>query len=120
MVELRKKKLEDYYNDNMKKEQNIIISKLLKKQKVLNQKIHEEEFLELVNNNKQQIELKNKKKKNVLKNKMEELDHRITNYKKEEGHKSLIKLQESFVKQVEKNFTNKRIQRIKRKEFLEE
>ena len=117
MVELRKKKLEDYYNDNMKKEQNIIISKLLKKQKVLNQKIHEEEFLELVNDNKQQIELKNKKKKNALENKMEELDHRITNYKKEEGHKSLIKLQESFVKQVEKNFTNKRIQRIKQYNF---
>lgn len=117
MVELRKKKLEDYYNDNMKKEQNVIISKLMKKRKVLNQKMHEEEFLELVNDNKQQIELKNKKKKNDLENKMEKIDHRITNYKKEEGHKSLIKLQESFVKQVEKNFTNKRIQRIKKYNF---
>lgn len=117
MVELRKKKLEDYYNDNMKKEQNIIISKLMKKRKVLNQKMHEEEFLELVNDNKQQIELKNKKKKNDLENKMEKIDHRITHYKKEEGHKSLIKLQESFVKQVEKNFTNKRIQRIKKYNF---
>ena len=117
MEELRKKKLEDYFNDNMKKEQNIIISKLMKKQKALNQKLHEEEFLELVNDNKQQIELKKIKKKNALENKMEELDHRITNYKKEEGHKSLIKLQESFVKQVEKNFTNKRIQRIKQYNF---
>ena len=117
MEELRKKKLEDYYNENMKKEQNIIISKLMKKQKALNQKLHEEEFLELVNDNKQQIELKKIKKKNALENKMEELEHRITNYKKEEEHKSLKKLQESFVKQVEKKFTNKRIQRIKKYNF---
>ena len=48
---------------------------------------------------------------------MEELEHRITNYKKEEEHKSLKKLQESFVKQVEKKFTNKRIQRIKKYNF---
>ena len=36
----RQKKIEDYFNDNVKKDQNVMISKMKKKQKVLNQKMH--------------------------------------------------------------------------------
>ena len=111
--EKRKKKIEDYYNDNLKKEQNVIICKIIKGQKVLNQKLHENEFLELVQDHKQKIELKKKKKLDELQSKMDELDQRITLYKKEEGHKSLKRLQESYVKQIEKEFVNKRIKRMK-------
>ena len=115
--EKRQKKLEDYYQDNMRKEQNIFITKMRKAQKVLNRKIHEEEYLELVQDHKHQIELKSKKKMDDLQNKMEELDQRITNYKKEEEFKSLKKLQESYVKQIEKEFENQRIKRIKEYKF---
>ena len=111
--EKRQKKIEDYYNDNIKKEQNVFISRLIKKQKLLYHKMHEDEFLELVQNHKKQIEIKNKKKKDDLENRMEEIDLRITSYKKEEEHKSLKKLQESYVKQIEKEFVNKRIKRMK-------
>ena len=48
---------------------------------------------------------------------MEEMDLRITSYKKEEEHKSLKKLQESYVKQIEKEFVNKRIKRMKEYKF---
>ena len=113
----RKKKIEDYYNDNLKKEQNVIICKIIKGQKVLNQKLHENEFLELVQDHKQKIELKKKKKLDELQSKMDELDQRITLYKKEEGHKSLKRLQESYVKQIEKEFVNKRIKRMKEYKF---
>ena len=109
----RQKKINDYFNETVKKEQNIIISKAKKMKKILNQKSHEEEFLELVKDHKNQIELKNKKRKIDLENKMEEMGNRITNYKREEEHKSLKKIQESFVKQMEKEFMNKRIRRIK-------
>ena len=115
--EKRQKKLEDYYQDNMRKEQNIFITKMRKAQKVLNRKMHEEEYLELVQDHKHQIELKSKKKMDDLQNKMEELDQRITNYKKEEEFKSLKKLQESYVKQIEKEFENQRIKRIKEYKF---
>ena len=115
--EKRKKKIEDYYNDNLKKEQNVIICKIIKGQKVLNQKLHENEFLELVQDHKQKIELKKKKKLDELQSKMDELDQRITLYKKEEGHKSLKRLQESYVKQIEKEFVNKRIKRMKEYKF---
>ena len=115
--EKRKKKIEDYYNDNLKKEQNVIICKIIKGQKVLNQKLHENEFLELVKDHKQKIELKKKKKLDELQSKMDELDQRITLYKKEEGHKSLKRLQESYVKQIEKEFVNKRIKRMKEYKF---
>ena len=113
----KKKKIEDYYNDNLKKEQNVIICKIIKGQKVLNQKLHENEFLELVQDHKQKIELKKKKKLDELQSKMDELDQRITLYKKEEGHKSLKRLQESYVKQIEKEFVNKRIKRMKEYKF---
>ena len=115
--EKRQKKLEDYYQDNMRKEQNIFITKMRKAQKVLNRKMHEEEYLELVQDHKHQIELKSKKKMDDLQNKMEEIDQRITNYKKEEEFKSLKKLQESYVKQIEKEFENQRIKRIKEYKF---
>ena len=113
----RQKKIEDYFNDNVKKDQNVMISKMKKKQKVLNQKMHEDEFLEMVMGHKHEIQLEKEKKKIDLKNKMDEMDQRITNYKKEEGHKSLKKLQESYVKQVEKDSINKRIQRMKEYKF---
>ena len=109
----RQKKIDDYFNENIKKEQNIIIRKAIKLKKILNQKSHEEQFLELVKGHKNQIELRNKKRKVDLENKMEEIGNRIINYKKEEEHKSLRKIQESFVKQMEKEFMNKRINRIK-------
>jgi hypothetical protein len=48
---------------------------------------------------------------------MDELDQRIAKYKKDEEYKSLKKLQESFVKQVEKDSINKRIQRMKEYKF---
>ena len=115
--EKRQKKIEDYYNDNIKKEQNVFISRLIKKQRLLYQKMHEDEFLELVQSHKRQIEMKNKKKKHDLENRMEEMDLRITSYKKEEEHKSLKKLQESYVKQIEKEFVNKRIKRMKEYKF---
>ena len=115
--EKRQKKIEDYYNDNIKKEQNVFISRLIKKQRLLYQKKHEDEFLELVQSHKRQIEMKNKKKKDDLENRMEEMDLRITSYKKEEEHKSLKKLQESYVKQIEKEFVNKRIKRMKEYKF---
>ena len=115
--EKRQKKIEDYYNDNIKKEQNVFISRLIKKQRLLYQKMHEDEFLELVQSHKRQIEIKNKKKKDDLENRMEEMDLRITSYKKEEEHKSLKKLQESYVKQIEKEFVNKRIKRMKEYKF---
>jgi hypothetical protein len=79
--------------------------------------MQEDEFLELVQNHKKQIEIKNKKKKDDLENRMEEIDLRITSYKKEEEHKSLKKLQESYVKQIEKEFVNKRIKRMKEYKF---
>ena len=101
----------------MRKEQNIFITKMRKAQKVLNRKMHEEEYLELVQDHKHQIELKSKKKMDDLQNKMEEIDQRITNYKKEEEFKSLKKLQESYVKQIEKEFENQRIKRIKEYKF---
>ena len=115
--EKRQKKIEDYYNDNIKKEQNVFITRLIKKQRLLYQKMHEDEFLELVQSHKRQIEIKNKKKKDDLENRMEEMDLRITSYKKEEEHKSLKKLQESYVKQIEKEFVNKRIKRMKEYKF---
>ena len=115
--EKRQKKIEDYYNDNIKKEQNVFISRLIKKQRLLYQKMHEDEFLELVQSHKRQIEIKNKKKKDDLENRMEEMDLRITSYKKEEEHKSLKKLQETYVKQIEKEFVNKRIKRMKEYKF---
>ena len=90
-----------------------MISKMKKKQKVLNQKIHEDEMLEMVQGHKNEIRMEHEQKRIDLQNRMEEMDQRITNYKKEEEHKSLKKLQESFVKQVEKDFVNKRIQRMK-------
>ena len=83
----------------------------------MNQKLHENEFLELVQDHKQKIELKKKKKLDELQSKMDELDQRITLYKKEEGHKSLKRLQESYVKQIEKEFVNKRIKRMKEYKF---
>ena len=88
-----------------------------KKQKVLNQKIHEDEMLEMVQGHKNELRMEHEQKRIDLKNRMEEMDQRITNYKKEEEHKSLKKLQESFVKQVEKDFVNKRIQRMKEYKF---
>ena len=115
--EKRQKKIDDYYNDNIKREQNVLISRLIKRQKILNKKMHEDEFLELVQDHKKQLEIKSKKKKNDLENKIEVMDQRITFYKKEEEHKSLKKLQESYVKQIEKEFVNKRIKRMKEYQF---
>ena len=73
----RQKKISDYYKNNVKKDQSVIICKIVKKSK------------------------------------MEELEKRLTNYKKEEEFKNLKKLQESFAKQEEKKYINKRIQRMK-------
>ena len=113
----RQQKIEDYFNDNVKKEQNVIISKMKKKQQVLSQKMHEDEFLEMVQEHKQEIQQENNQKKIDLQNRMDELDQRIAKYKKDEEYKSLKKLQESFVKQVEKDSINKRIQRMKEYKF---
>ena len=109
----RQKKISDYYKDNVKKDQSAIICKIVKKQKILNQKLHEDEYLELVQDHKQKIALKKNKKLRDLESKMEELEKRLTNYKKEEEFKNLKKLQESFAKQEEKKYINKRIQRMK-------
>ena len=111
--ESRLKKIDAYFNDSWKKDQNIIISKMMKTQKILTRKLHENEICDLVLEHKQEIELKNIKKKFDLENKMEELDNRIINFKKEEGHKSLLRIQESFVKQAEKDIVNQRNQRMK-------
>jgi len=109
----RQKKISDYYKDNVKKDQSAIICKIVKKQKILNQKLHEDEYLELVQDHKQKIALKKNKKLRDLESKMEELEKRLTNYKKEEEFKNLKILQESFAKQEEKKYINKRIQRMK-------
>ena len=112
----RQKKIDEYFKENEKKEQNVIISKMKNKQKVLSQKMHEDEFLELVQGHKHELELEHAQKKLDLKNRMDDMDQRILNYKKEEEVKSLKKKQESFAKQVEKNFVNKRTH----KELLQE
>ena len=111
--EARQKKIDDYFNDTMKKDQNVIICKLMKTHKILNRKTHENEMSDLVLEHKLEIEKRNKKKINDFENKMEELDNRIINFKKEEGHKILLKSQETFVKQAEKDIENKRNQRMK-------
>jgi hypothetical protein len=80
----RQKKLEEYLNDNVKKDQNVMISRLKKKQKVLNQKIHEDEMLEMVQGHKNELRMEHEQKRIDLQNRMEEMDQRITNYKKEE------------------------------------
>ena len=113
----RQQRIKEYFDENVKKEQNVMISKMKKKQKVINQKIHEDEFLEMVQGHKHELALEHNQKKIDLQNKMDEMDLRISNYKKNEEHKSLKKLQESFVKQVEKDFVNKRIQRMKEYKF---
>ena len=117
MEQIRQKKIDEYLNDNVKKEQNVIIRKMINKQKVINQKIHEDEFLEMVQGHKHELNLEHEQKKIDLQNRMDEMDQRITNYKKQEEYKSLKKLQESFAKQVEKDFVNKRIQRMKEYKF---
>ena len=111
--EARKRKIDDYFNETIKKDQNVIISKFMKTQKILNRKTHENEISDLVLEHKQEIEMRNKKRRNDYENKMEEKDNRIINFKKEEGHKVLLKSQESFVKQAEKNIENQRNLRMK-------
>jgi len=113
----RQRKIKEYFDENIKKDQNVMISKMKKKQKVINQKIHEDEMLEMVQGHKHELYLEHEQKRIDLKNRMEEMEQRITNYKKEEELKGLKKLQESFVKQVEKDFINKRIQRMKEFKF---
>ena len=88
-----------------------------KQQKVLNQKHHEDEFLGMVQEHKHEIELEKEQKKKDLEDKMDKMDQRITKFKRDEEFKSLQKLQESYVKQVEKDFVNKRIQRMKEYKF---
>ena len=117
MEQIRQKKIDEYLNDNVKKDQNVIIRKMINKQKVINQKIHEDELLEKVQGHKHELNMEHEQKKIDLQNRMDEMDQRINNYKKQEEHKSLRKLQESFAKQVEKNFVNKRIQRMKEYKF---
>ena len=90
----------------------------MKSQKILNRKTHENEISDLVLEHKQEIELRNKKRRNDYESRMEELDNRIINFKKEEGHKLLLKSQESFVKQAEKDIENQRNQRMK--EYINE
>ena len=111
--EARQRKIDDYFSEILKKDQNVIICKLMKTQKILNRKSHENEISDLVWEHKQEIEKRNKKRRNDYKNKMEELENRIINFKKEEGHKFLLKSQESFVKQAEKDIENQRNQRMK-------
>ena len=111
--EARQRKIDDYFSEILKKDQNVIISKLMKTQKILNRKSHENEISDLAWEHKQEIEKRNKKRRNDYKNKMEELENRIINFKKEEGHKVLLKSQESFVKQAEKDIENLRNQRMK-------
>ena len=111
--EARQRKIDDYFSEILKKDQNVIICKLMKTQKILNRKSHENEISDLVWEHKQEIEKRNKKRRNDYKNKMEELENRIINFKKEEGHKFLLKSQESFVKQAEKDIENLRNQRMK-------
>ena len=111
--EARQRKIDDYCSELLKKDQNVIICKLMKTQKILNRKSHENEISDLVWEHKQEIEKRNKKRRNDYQNKMEELENRIINFKKEEGHKVLLKSQESFVKQAEKDIENQRNQRMK-------
>ena len=111
--EARQRKIDDYFSEILKKDQNVIICKLMKTQKILNRKSHENEISDLVWEHKQEIEKRNKKRRNDYENKMEELENRIINFKKEEGHKVLLKSQESFVKQAEKDIENQRNQRMK-------
>lgn len=111
--EARQRKIDDYFSEILKKDQNVIICKLMKTQKILNRKSHENEISDLVWEHKQEIEKRNKKRRNDYQNKMEELENRIINFKKEEGHKVLLKSQESFVKQAEKDIENLRNQRMK-------
>ena len=113
LEEARKRKIDDYFNETIKKDQNVIICKFMKTQKLLDRKTHENEISDLVLEHKQEIEMRNKKKRNDYENKMEEKDNRIINFKKEEGHKVLLKSQESFVKQAEKNIENQRNLRMK-------
>ena len=40
----REKRIEEYFIENEKKEQTVMVSKARKKQKVLNQTMHEDEF----------------------------------------------------------------------------
>ena len=98
MEQIRQKKIDEYLNDNVKKDQNVIIRKMINKQKVINQKIHEDELLEKVQGHKHELNMEHEQKKIDLQNRMDEMDQRITNYKKQEEHKSLRKLQESFAK----------------------
>ena len=111
--EARQRKIDDYFSEILKKDQNVIICKLMKTQKILNRKSHENEISDLVWEHKQEIEKRNKKRRNDYENKMEALENRIINFKKEEGHKVLLKSQESFVKQTEKDIENLRNQRMK-------
>ena len=96
-----------------KKNQYIIINKLMKNVKIEKKKIHENEIKELVQGHKHEIELDHQQKRIDLQNRMEMLEQRINNYKNSEELKSLKKLQESFAKQSEKDFLNQRMKRIK-------
>ena len=58
----REKKIEEYFIENVKKEQIVMISKARKLQKVLNQKQHEGEFLGMVQEHKQEIQQENNQK----------------------------------------------------------
>ena len=111
--EERKKKVEEYFSDTEKKDQYIIINKLMKSQKIEARKMNDSKMNEVVQGHKHEIELDNEQKRIDLRNKMEMLDQRVTNYKKSVELESLKKLQESFVKQSEKDFLNQRMQRMK-------
>ena len=111
--EERKKKIEEYFIDTEKKDQYVIINKLMKSQKMEMKKMNDCKMNQLVQGHKHDIELDHEQKRIDLKYRMDELDQRVTNYRKKVELESLKKLQESFVKQSEKDFLNQRMQRMK-------
>ena len=113
LEERRKKKNTQYFLDCEKKEQSVIINKSVREQKLKSHIDHENELNQMVQKNKEKIEQNNEQKKIDLQNKMDDLDQRVTNYKKNVEYESLKKLQESYVKQTEKDLINRRTRRMK-------
>jgi hypothetical protein len=85
----------------------------MKSQKIETKKLNDNKLNQIVQGHKHDIELDHEQKRIDLKNRMDELDLRVTNYKKTVELESMKKLQESFVKQTEKDFLNQRMQRMK-------
>ena len=109
----RKKKIKNYFAELEKKDQYLIINKLIKSQRLRKKISHENEILELVQEHKHQIELNNEIKKKNFFEKMDKIDKRVDSQRKKIEYESLKSLQESFVKQSEKDSINQRMRRMK-------